>query len=111
MAVYVYNALYSADHYAGPLTKNDLQYFYTPPPGMSDDATLQSEPDRTLLNRSQWNAMLYFVNKFANEHGNRNRKIALKAEWLIKTAVPENIRSHEYIEQWLLQNWQLYLFV
>lgn len=107
----MYNALYSADHNAGPLTKNDLQYRYTSPPGMLDDAELHDKPDRSLLNRRQWNEVLYFVNKFANERGNRNRKIALKAEWLIKTRVPENIRSHEYIEQWLLQNWKLYLFV
>lgn len=107
----MYNDLYCADHYAGPLTKTELQYPYTPPPGMPDDAALQCEPDRPLLNRSKWNAVLYFVNKFANEHANGNRKIALKAERLIQTSVPENIRSHEYIEQWLLKNWEHYPFV
>ena len=104
------NALDSADHDAGPLTKNDLQYSYDSPLGTFNDAN-RGVPGPTLLNRNQGDEMLYFVNKFAIEHGNGHRKIALKAEWLIKTTLPDNIRSHEYVEQWLLQNWKLYLFV
>lgn len=107
----MYNALYSLDHRAGPLTKNDLQFRYTPPPGTFDDPKLRGEPDRSLLNRSQWYEMLYFINKFANNYGNRDRNIALKAERLIKTTVPGHLRSHDNIEQWLLQNWKLYPFV
>ncbi len=105
------DALYSAGHDADPLTKDDLQYSYASPIETLVDEKYRGKLGPTLLNRNQWNEMLYFVNKFANEHGNGNRKIALKAERLIKTIVPENIRSHEYIEKWLLKNWGLYVFV
>lgn len=96
------------DHRVSPLKKSDLQYRYPNGPTVSDDPSKRSEPDSSLLNRNEWYEMLYFVNKFANTQGNSSALIAKKAERLIKQCLPSNVRSHENVTKWVLDNWMTY---
>jgi DNA-binding NtrC family response regulator len=52
--------------------------------------------------------MLYFVNKFSNEQGRSSAAVAKKAERLIHKHLPPNIRSHENVTTWLVNNWNTY---
>ncbi len=99
------NTLLSPDHRAGPLKKHDLQYSYPHSTAGGDDPTKRGEPDSSMLNRHQWYEMLYFVNKFANTVGNSRKDVAQKAERLIHTKVPGNLRSHAHVSDWLRGNW------
>lgn len=96
------------DHRVGPIKRHDLQYSYFPGAAYGDDPSMRGEPDRSLLNRNQWYEVLYFVNKFANDHGNSDRNVAIKAERLIKTVLPGTLRSHDNVTAFLLQNWNRY---
>lgn len=97
------------DHRLEPLKKSDLQFEYPLSANRGDDPSKRGEPDRSLLNRSEWYEMLYFCNRFTNTYGKGDRGIALKTERLIKRDhVPSNLHSHEHIEQWLLKNWKMY---
>jgi hypothetical protein len=96
------------DHRVSPLKKGDLQYRYPTGPTASDDPSKRHEPDSSLLNRHEWYEMLYYVNKFANTQGNSSAVIAKKAERLIQQYLPSNVRSHENVTKWLLDNWMAY---
>lgn len=94
------------DHRRSPLQKHDLQYSYPEPLTGGDDPTKREEPDRTLLNRSQWYEMLYFCNRFANENLNGKKDVALRVERLIKDGfVPSNLHKQDKIEQFIIDNW------
>lgn len=96
------------DHRFSPLGKADLQYNYPPGVSGSDDPAKRGIPDSSLLNRHEWYEVLYFINKFANDCGKGSAAIARKAEHLLHTKVPTNLRSHAHIRDWLIKNWQAY---
>jgi hypothetical protein len=98
----------SQDHRISPLKKADLQYRYSQGVAANDNPALRGIPDSTLLNRHEWYEMLYFINKFANECGKGLAEVARKAERLIHTSLPSHLHSHANIQQWLVQNWNLY---
>lgn len=95
-------------HRKGPLTKSDMstQYTYSPGPTDGDNPHLRGVPDSILLNRNEWYEMLYFCNKFANDHGSGSKTIAQKAERLIQEKVPANLHGRENIRDWLIANWK-----
>ena len=98
-----------ADHRLEPLKKSDLQFSYTPSVTVGDDPSKRNAPDNVFLNRSEWYEVLYFVNKFANDHGtaDSNRSlVAKKAERLIHRYLPSDQRSREHVTAWLLSSWQ-----
>jgi len=109
------NALMQPNHRLSPLKRADLRWDYAVPPDAlralalyGDDLTNRGEPDRSLLNRHEWYEMLYFVNKFANEHSASNAnpmEVAWKAEHLIHTKLPSHLRSHQHVEDWLMAHW------
>lgn len=98
------------DHRTGPLKKSDMtkQYRYPTGPSEGDNPHIRGVPDSSLLNKHEWYEMLYFCNKFANEHGNGAVSVASKAEKLIHEHLPDNLRSHAHVTGWLLNNWQAY---
>ena len=100
--------MHHPDHRLTPLKPSQLQFPYPTGPRPGDDPGKRRVPDSVLLNRHEWYEVLYFVNKFANTHGNGNQAVALKAERLIRRHLPGHIRGHQNVEQWLLQNWEVY---
>lgn len=96
------------------ITANDLQYNYAKTAIPPDDPRRTGVPDSTLLNRGEQYEMLDFLNRFATNTfypgtGARFGKAeALKAERLIQTVLPGNLRSHAHVTQWLLANWNSY---
>ena len=98
----------STDHWAGPLKKADLRYVYRPSGHMADDMIAASEPDAQELRRHEWYDMLFFINKFANTNGLCSQGVAKHAEKLIQEKVPLELRSHEQIRKWLLENWKYF---
>lgn len=96
-----------SDHRQGPLTKSDMATQYKYPPGAAggDNPHLRGIPDSLLLNRSEWYEMLYFCNKITNVNGSGTKAEAQKAERLIQTHLPSNLRSHEHVTKWLVENW------
>ena len=98
----------AVDHRVSPLSKSDLQYTYPPGTVGSDNPALRGTPDSILLNRNEWYEVLYFINKFANDHGNGKAIVAKKAERLIKKHLPSDQRSQANVTAWLRTNWQTY---
>jgi len=96
------------DHRISPLKKSDLQYRYPTGPTENDDPSKRGAPDSSLLNRHEWYEVLYFVNKFTNTRGNSLASEAKKAERLIHKHLPSNVRSHENVTTWLVNNWNTY---
>jgi len=102
-----------ADHRLTPLKKSDLQFSYTPGVNNGDDPALRGTPDNALLSRSEWYEVLYFVNKFANDHATpttlvSQTDVAKKAERLIHRYLPSDVRGQEHVRLWLLTNWDTY---
>ncbi|MBW3497746.1 hypothetical protein [Janthinobacterium sp. NKUCC08_JDC] len=96
----------AVDHRVSPLKKSDLQYDYPKSVSAGDDPSKRNEPDRSLLNRSEWYEVLYFCNRFANQNSSGKKEVALKVERLIKDGfVPSNLHSHDNIEKYLLNHW------
>jgi hypothetical protein len=90
------------------LSKTDLKSDYSWTAIAPDDARITGIPDSTLLNRSEGYEVLAFINRLAQASNWTTKEPALKAERMIKTALPGNIRSHSNVWQWLVDNWQRY---
>lgn len=101
-----------ADNHTEPLSKkSDLQYDYPKSTTSGDDPKNRGEPDSSLLNRDEWYEMRYFCNKFANGHkvGDMSKyDIARKTERIIKEHLPGDVRSHENVTKWIVENWKHY---
>lgn len=96
------------------ITADDLQYKYAKSAIPPDDPRRTGKPDSTLLNRGEQYEVLDFLNRFARNtsYGGGGAKFgkaeALKAERMIHTALPGNLRSHAHITDWLRSNWNSY---
>ena len=90
------------------ILKSDLQhqYSWTAIPG--DDPRVSGEPDSTLLNRKEGYEILYFINKFAEINGFKQKASGLKVEKMIQQHVPKDIHSQKNIKEWLEKNWNKY---
>lgn len=71
-----------------------------------DNPKVSGVPDNTLLNRREGYEILYFVNKFAEIHGFKNKESAIKTERMIREEVPHNIHSQRNIKEWIDTNWK-----
>lgn len=93
------------------ITAQDLQYQYAKSAIPPDDPRRTGNPDSTLLNRGEQYEMLDFLNRFATNtsYGGGGAKFgkaeALKAERMIHSGLPGNLRSHAHIAEWLRINW------
>jgi len=90
----------------GLIAKDDLFYKdYKWTTLLGDDPRVSGEPDSTLLSRKEGYEVLYFVNKYSEKHGFKNKVSALKVEKIIRTELPTEIRSQSNIKTWIDQNW------
>lgn len=93
-----------------PITERDLRYRYSKTAIHPDDPRRTGIPDSTLLNRGELYEMLEFLNRFVRSTRYRDgrpfdKADALKAERLIHTLLPINVRSHANVTKWLIDNW------
>jgi hypothetical protein len=87
------------------LNGSDLKFNYSWTAIPPDNPKVTGEPDSTLFNRNEGYEMLYFINKFASIHDLKNKASGLKAEHLLKTKLPSDIRSQIHVKEWLVKNW------
>lgn len=90
----------------GLISKTDLyytDYFWNALSG--DNPKITGEPDSTLLNRKEGYEVLYFINKFSEINGFKQKDSARKVERMIREEVPNDKRSQENIRTWIEQNW------
>ncbi|MDO9360664.1 MAG: hypothetical protein Q7T70_16940 [Polaromonas sp.] len=96
------------------ITAEDLQYKYAKSAIPPDDPRRTGVPDSTLLNRGEQYEILDFLNRFATNtsYGSGGVKFgkaeALKAERMIHTGLPGDLRSHANVSAWLRENWSKY---
>lgn len=88
------------------LGKNDLLYDYSWKAIEGDNPDLTGPPDNALLNRNEGYEVLAFINRFASLYKLQAKLSGLKTEWLIKTHLPSDTRSHKNVRTWLVQNWK-----
>jgi hypothetical protein len=89
----------------GLLTKSDLIYTYSWTAIPGDDPRVSGEPDSTLFNRHEGYEVLYLINKYASMHSLYNKADGLKAEKLINTKLPSDVRSQIKVKEWLHNHW------
>ena len=85
------------------LTKHDLQYQYTWTAIPPDDRRLTGAPDDILLNRHEGYEVLHFLKRHCQD-----ANAARKAERLIQTQLPGDVRSRARVLEWLQRNWAMY---
>jgi hypothetical protein len=90
------------------LTTSDLQFKYSWTAIPPDDARVTGVPDSTLLNRGEGYEVLAFLNRLATVSKWTDKASALKAERLIHTNLPGDVRSHAHVWKWLVDNWSNY---
>lgn len=89
---------------------SDLKYKYSKNAILGDNPKLRGQPDSSLLNRHEEYEILYFIKKFTDKYFNSvNRATIHKIEDLTQKYLPSNIRSHENISVWLLDNWKTHI--
>lgn len=92
----------------GIITKSELHYtdyFWTAIKG--DDPRVSGAPDSTLLSRKEGYEVLYFVNKFCEIHGLKQKQSAIKVEKMIRNEVPTDKRSQKNVNEWIKENWKI----
>ncbi len=67
-----------------------------------------SGADFTELSRTQGYEVLYFINHIVSKHWTANYETYHKIERMIRYFVPGSIRAHKKIEEWIVENWDLY---
>ena len=90
------------------ITKSELKYDYSWTVLNGDNPKITGVPDSTLLNRNEGYEVLWFINKFAEKHNFKNKESAFKIERMLKSHLPENIRSQENVVGWIEDNWDKY---
>lgn len=93
----------------GPLlSRNDLQHEYSWEASNGDNPRLVGFPDDVLLNRHEGYEVLPFINRFAERYKLVQKVYGHKTEWLIREKLPSNVRSHENVRKWLVDNWKAF---
>lgn len=72
----------------------------------SDDPRVTGKPDNTLLNRHEGYEVLYFINKFCETHGLKQKASGTKIEKMLRNHLPGNIRSQQEIAKWVANSWK-----
>lgn len=98
--------------FAPIISRSDLQYRYDwTAAAEHDNARITGFPDDRLLARHEGYEVLPFLNRFCqiNHYPGAQPPLSkadgLKAERLIQTVLPGDIRSHARVNQWLIENW------
>lgn len=84
------------------IARENLQYQYSWAAIPPDDQRKTGNPDSVLLNRREGYEVLYFLNRICT-----NLPQALKAERLIQTRLPGDVRSRANVLDWLIRNWDM----
>lgn len=87
------------------LQKGDLKFEYSWKAIPPDDPRVTGKPDSTLLSRGEGYEVLGFINRVAEANKWTNKASGLKVERLINKHLPDNVRSHKNVWQWLVDNW------
>ncbi|MBZ4035486.1 hypothetical protein K6T82_11960 [Flavobacterium sp. 17A] len=91
----------------GVITRTELHYTdYSWTAIKGDDPTVSCEPDSTLLSRKEGYEVLYFVNKFCEIYGLKQKQSAIKVEKMLRNEVPSDKRSQKNIKEWIKENWK-----
>lgn len=85
------------------IQRHNLQYAYLWTAIPPDDPRVTGRPDSTFLNRNEGYEVLAFLNRHCTDIA-----AALKAERMIRNALPGNLRSHANVYQWLKNNWPFF---
>lgn len=72
----------------------------------NDDPRVTGKPDSTFLNRHEGYEILYFINKFVESYGLKEKSIATKTEKMIRNELPSTTRSQENVVKWIVDNWK-----
>ncbi|SAH99806.1 Uncharacterised protein [Bordetella ansorpii] len=86
------------------ITADTLGYPYAKGATRGDDLKLRGEPDSSLFNRKEIYEVVYLLNRFCAKH-NFNRAAALKAERMIQTGLPADVRTQANVVAWLEAHW------
>ena len=85
--------LYSEDdHYKWKATGND-------------NPNITHGSDSVLLNRREGYEVLHFINGIAKKLPDQTVETYRKLEHMIRYTVPQDIRSHKKITDWIFNNW------
>lgn len=88
------------------ISKDDLYYKdYSWTTISGDNPKVTGQPDSTLLNRKEGYEILYFVNKYCELQGLKQKSSATKVERMIREKVPSDIHSQIKIKTWIEDNW------
>jgi len=82
------------------ITQKQLQYDYSWTAIRPDDPKVTGQPDQTFLNRREGYEVLAFLNRICT-----SLPQALRAETLIRTKLPGEVRSRANVLTWLQDNW------
>ncbi len=85
------------------INANQLAYAYSWSAIPPDDPRVTGQADAVFLNRHEGYEVLAFLRKHCTD-----LSAALKAERLIQTKLPGNIRSRANVLTWLRSNWTLF---
>ncbi|MFD0998186.1 hypothetical protein ACFQ21_02670 [Ohtaekwangia kribbensis] len=96
--------------------KSDLYYSdYAWRTTEGDSAKVTGFPDSVLLNRHEGYEVVYFINRFVNgqaswkdESNQRKKELGSKIEKMIHDYLPGDIRSHQKVHEWVVENWTKY---
>lgn len=88
------------------IAKSDLYYSdYSWTTISGDNPKVTGEPDSTLLNRKEGYEIIYFINKFSEIYGLKQKSSAIKIEKMIRNDVPSNLHNQIGIKEWIKDNW------
>jgi hypothetical protein len=74
----------------------------------NDDPRVTGRLDSTRFNRHEGYEMLYFINKFAEDHNLTSTSDGRKIELMIRQYLPSNIVMQQDVKNWIVNNWSKY---
>lgn len=89
---------------------NDGNYYKWTAQADHDNPYYIKGADHNELNRTEGYEVLYFINHIAKKCGTTETNTVKyrKIEKMIRHHVPNNIRTHKKIEDWIIHNWSSY---
>lgn len=88
-------------------TKDDLDYpGYKETAHPGDDPRMTGKPDSTLLNRGEAYEMVYFINRYMDDHSWKQKSTFQKIEHFLKTSKYRD-KSHRFWREELDANFKI----
>ena len=88
---------------------NEGEYYKWETPGDHNNPAYKKSTDRTELNRTEGEEVLYFINDIGETRWKNVPTLPTyqKIEKMIRHSVPSNIRTHKKMEDWIIDNWSM----